>query len=175
MRTVSKWLAGMRRGGLASVQPSPAPRSSRESRPLSSKSASTPFVPVNGLEELLVAAVSDPSKRADFQRAIPNVELFAAIPGELNEAETSIEAVGTHLALIEVPGPEGGPVAALFTSEPRIAEVFGPGQGFIRFKGETILRIVAVTGAFLNPGLPYSVYWAPQTINRMLSREKPTS
>ena len=70
---------------------------------------------------------------------------------------------------MEMMGPEGRPVAALFTAQPRIEEVFGLGRTAIAFRGDVILTIVARRGAFLNPGLPYAVYWSPRTIDRMLN------
>ena len=61
-------------------------------------------------------------------------------------------------------------MAALFTSESRIVEVFAPGAGFIRAPGQALLEIVATTGAFLNPGSPYRVHWDPAGIAGVLGR-----
>jgi hypothetical protein len=80
---------------------------------------------------------------------------------------------GEQLSLLNVPGPEGKPIAAVFTAEKRVTERFGAGTGFVRMKGEALLAGVASTGALLNPGLGYSVHWGPTELAALLGRAVP--
>jgi hypothetical protein len=60
--------------------------------------------------------------------------------------------------------------AAIFTSEPRIAEAFGAGARFIKAGGRTLLEMAASTGVFLNPGSEYRVHFDPAGVAGLLGR-----
>lgn len=128
------------------------------------------FQPHNQIERLLMEATVDPDARAAFQDALLQADLYAATPEapELPGARTVGE--GEALSLLNVRAPDGSPVAAIFTAQERIAEVFGPGVGFVAIRGEELLSLVAGQGAWLNPGLPYSVHWTPQQLSAVLGK-----
>jgi hypothetical protein len=126
--------------------------------------------PINELERKLMAAAVDPDKRTEFQRLLLVSDLYAATPGPPPVEGTRDFEAGEDLPLLTVRGPDEKSVAAIFTSEARIVEVFGPGVGFVRMQGEALLEIVARTGAFLNPGSAYRVHWDPEGIAGVLGR-----
>lgn len=135
--------------------------------------AEAPFVafqPHNEIERLLMDAATNADARAAFQGALLDADLYAATPEapELPGARTVGE--GEHLSLLNVRAPDGNPVAAIFTAQARIVEVFGAGAGFVAIRGEELLSLVAGQGAWLNPGLPYSVYWTPQDLSAVLGK-----
>ncbi len=117
-----------------------------------------------------MAAAVDPTARAAFQQLLLRSDLYAATPEPPTAGGVRDLKVGENLPLLTVRAPDESSVAALFTSEPRVVEVFGPGAGFIRAPGQALLEIVATTGAFLNPGSPYRVHWDPAGIASVLGR-----
>ena len=135
--------------------------------------AEAPFVafqPHNEIERLLMEAAVNPDARAAFQGALLRADLYAATPEapELPGARTISE--GETLSLLNVQAPDGSAVAAIFTAQERIVEVFGLGAGFVAIRGEELLSLVAGQGAWLNPGFPYSVHWTPQQLSAVLGK-----
>jgi hypothetical protein len=129
------------------------------------------FQPRNELEQALMEAATDPAKRPAFQRAVLLAELYAVTPEAPAEDNGRILNAGESLALVNVPGPDGKPVAAVFTSLERIAEALGPGLGYLRMRGDALFEIIARRGGvFLNPGHPFRVHWGPADIAAMLDR-----
>lgn len=128
------------------------------------------FHPQNALEALLVEAVRDPAQRTRFQQALLAADLYAATPEAPADSGWRTTESGEELRLLNVEAPDGAPVAAVFTAEARVAEVFGAGAGYVRMKGEDLLGVVAGHGAWLNPGSPYSVHWTPDHVAAMLGR-----
>jgi SseB protein N-terminal domain len=127
------------------------------------------FVPANTLEQLLVAAATDPERRPAFQQALLAADLYAATPEPAPEGVRELEA-GDQVSLLNVPGRDGAPVAALFSSEGRIIEAFGPGTGFLLVGARQLLDLVSGTGAFLNPGSDYGVEWSPADLCALLGK-----
>jgi hypothetical protein len=126
--------------------------------------------PPNELERRLAEAAVDPAKRTAFQQLLLKSDIYAATPAPPPTDASGVIPTGTDLALLNVPAPDGSQVAAIFTSEARIAETFGPGVRFVRIQGQALLEIVQRTGAFLNPGSPYRVHWDPAAIASLLGR-----
>lgn len=128
------------------------------------------FQPHNDLEQLLMNAAVNADARAPFQRTLIEADLYVATPEtpEMAGLRTLIE--GETLKLLNVQGPDDTPVAAIFTAQERIVEVFGLGVGFLAVKGKDLLPLVASQGAWLNPGFPYSVYWKPDELAAILGK-----
>jgi type III secretion system (T3SS) SseB-like protein len=124
----------------------------------------------NELEHKLAEAAVDPAKRAAFQQLLLKSDIYAVTPSPPPTDASGMIPAGTDLALRNVPAPDGSQVAAIFTSEARIAETFGPGVSFVRIQGQALLEIVAQKGAFLNPGSQFRVHWDPAGIAGVLGR-----
>lgn len=128
------------------------------------------FQPHNEIEQALMDAAVNPDARAAFHRALLDADLYAATPEAPAFAENRIAQEGERLSLLNVQGPDGAPVAAIFTAQERIVEVFGMDVGFVAIRGEELLSLVANQGAWLNPGFPYSVYWTPSELSAVLGK-----
>jgi hypothetical protein len=129
------------------------------------------FVPQNDLEQLLALAAADPAKRLEFQKMLLEEDLLAATPKPPEgEAVRRTVSSGETISLLNVPGPDGKPAAAVFTSQTRIVDAFGDGVGFIQMNGETLLGLVAEQGVILNPGAIYSVHWTPEQLKAVLGK-----
>ena len=128
------------------------------------------FVPVNELERLLVAAV-DPLNRATFLHALSRADVFAAMEGAWRpEAEWGVVQPGEQVALLNVAAPGGRNAVAVFTSPERLFAYFGPEAAVLPAKGGAFLRMVAASGAYLNPETPYSIYWSSLQIAALLGK-----
>jgi hypothetical protein len=119
---------------------------------------------------MLIDAATNPERRVAFQRALLEVDIFAATPNTLEEAGWRTVRQGEHFQLRTVRSPKGIVVPAIFTSEQRVADVFGPRTGFVQMKGAALLDAVAKDGAWLNPGLPYGVHWDAEQLCALLGR-----
>jgi len=168
-KLINRLFGGPKQTKAAPTEERAAPAQNQQLGAGTSRQPST-FRPLNELEQMLVEAATDPSKRNAFQKGFLEAEVYAATPDAPDAEGMRTLKAGEQLKLLNVPGPDGQPVAAIFTAEARIAEVFGPGYGFLLFRGEALLEIVAKTGAFLNPGLPYRVHWGPDAVAAMLGR-----
>lgn len=127
---------------------------------------------MNELEVLLIAASTDPSKRSEFQKVMLKSDLLAATPEAHDDSGWRTLTTSERISLLNVPAPDGVPVAAVFTSQQRIVDAFGAGTGFIQMNGATLLELVAESGAFLNPGSAYGVHWTADHLSAVLG--KPT-
>jgi len=128
------------------------------------------FQPHNEIERLLMDAAANVDARMAFQRALLEAQLYAATPDAPEIAEERTIQEDEHISLLNVQSPDGAPVAAIFTAQERIVEVFGMGAGFVAIRGEELLTIVASQGAWLNPGFPYSVYWTADQLGAILGK-----
>lgn len=129
-----------------------------------------PFVALNELEVLLIAASTAPNKRSEFQKVMLESDLLAATPEARNDSGWRTLKTSERVSLLNVPAPDGVPVAAIFTSEQRIVDAFGAGTGFIQMNGAALLELVAESGAFLNPGSAYGVHWTADQISAVLGK-----
>ena len=155
------------------AQPKPSPTEKVQAHAQGPQAA--PFVAFtahNEIEELLTEAAVKPEARVTFQRALLEADLFAATPQAPAQSDVRLSS-GESVQLLNVQGPDGPPVAAIFTAQERIVEVFGMGVGYVGIRGETLLEMVAGTGAWLNPGFPYSVHWKPGELAALLGKAVP--
>jgi len=128
------------------------------------------FTPRNALEAALVAAAHDPEARGDFERLLLQSDLFVATPEAPTEPSERVAGEGETLRILNVTGPEGSSVPAMFTDEARLAEAFGAGSGYARLPGATLIEMFAQSGAILNPGLGYGVHWSADDLAHMLGK-----
>lgn len=131
------------------------------------------FQPHNEIERLLIEAATNADARTAFQRALLAADLYAATPEAPKTADIRTVREGERLSLLNVQGPDGNAVTAVFTAQERIVEVFGVGAGFVGMNGELLLDLVASQGAWLNPGFPYGVYWTPDQLAALLGKPVP--
>ena len=117
-----------------------------------------------------MAAATDPDRRVEFEQLLLRSELYVGIPDPPPVARERDLAAGDHVQLFNVTAPDGTSVPAIFTSEARVAEIFGEGVGFMRMSGEVLLEMIADDGAFLNPGLAFGVHWTPADLAYLLGR-----
>jgi hypothetical protein len=112
--------------------------------------ASTPFMPLNDLERLLMAAASggDDARKA-FEAALLTEPLYAATPEG--------DGTGDVVTLLSVEHRGALRATALFTAAERAAGVFGPDVRTVSWPGRVLLETVAENPAVLNPGQPYGV------------------
>ena len=131
------------------------------------------FHPHNEIERLLIDAATNADARMVFQRALLEAELYAATPDAPEVVGERTVSSGENISLLNVQSPDGIPVAAIFTAQERIVEVFGMGTGFVAIRGEELLSIVAGQGAWLNPGFSYSVHWTADQLSALLGKPVP--
>jgi hypothetical protein len=140
-----------------------------------------PFEPQNALERALALATDNPERRAEFHALLLESDLYAATPNPPSATADRVLQPGEQVSLLHVTAPNGESVPAFFTSEARVAEIFGADAGFLRANGRALLEIVVRAGAFLNPGLGYGVHWTAADLAAVLGRparrviEQPTS
>jgi len=151
----------------------PKPEPPQPTPPAPSRAPFVAFQPHNEIEQMLMEAATKPEAREAFERALLEADLYAATPEASVEVGTRTLSQGERVGLLNVQGPDGAPVAAVFTAQERIVEVFGMGVGFIAMKGDVLLDIVASSGAWLNPGFPYSVHWKPEELGAVLGKPMP--
>jgi hypothetical protein len=134
------------------------------------KAPDAPFTPVNTLERLLVAA-ADPTQRSAFLKALSSADVYAAMEGAARPvAEWTSLRPGEKIALLNTPAPDGSPAIAVFTSPEQLFRHFGPDVSVLQISGGRFLQLVAASGAHLNPGTPFSIYWSPMQIAAMLGK-----
>lgn len=139
-------------------------------RPETPPTSTPPFIALNELEVLLIAASTDPRKRSEFLKVMLESDLLAATPEAHDSRGWRTLKASEHVSLLNVPAPDGVPIAAIFTSEQRIVDAFGAGTGFIQMNGAALLELVADSGAFLNPGSAYGVHWTADQISAALGK-----
>lgn len=122
---------------------------------------------------MFAEAAIKPDARVAFQKALLEADLYVATPNVPKAVGTRTTGEGERLSLLNVKGPDGASVAAIFTTQERIVDVFGVGTGFVAMKGSVLLEMVASHGAWLNPGSQYSVYWTPNELAAILGKLVP--
>jgi hypothetical protein len=135
-----------------------------------SSAAAAAFAPANPLEEALVKAAADPAARQAFTALLLTSDVYVATPDAPAHAETRTLQTDEHISIVNIVADNGANVPALFTSEIRLAECFGPGTGFIALNGRTLMEILAGSSAWLNPTAAYGVFWTADDLSAMLGR-----
>ena len=100
------------------------------------------FQPQNELEELLIAAATDPEARPRFTQALLTSDLLVATP-DAPAAPVERISEGETISILNVQTPEGTPMPGVFTSELRLAETFGAGAGYVGMNGRVLFEIIA--------------------------------
>jgi hypothetical protein len=165
MKGLLGWFGKARNGRSSSQSAAP------QAKPAEVIPPSNPaFQPVNELERLLMAAGVDPESRPAFQHALLEWEIFAATPAAPQGGAPQTDDPDQQFPLLTVRAPDQSMAAAIFTSEPRIAEAFGEGARPIKAGGRSLLEMAARTGVFLNPGSEYRVHFDPAGVAGLLGR-----
>ena len=128
------------------------------------------FAPRNALEVALIAATHDPGARDHFQRLLLESDLYVGTPETPTETSERVVDKGETLRILNVAGPEGSSLPAMFTDETRLAEAFGAGSGYARLPAATLFEMFMQSGAILNPGLGYTVMWSADDIAHLLGK-----
>nr|WP_279589431.1 enhanced serine sensitivity protein SseB C-terminal domain-containing protein [Sphingomonas leidyi] len=118
----------------------------------------------------MMTAARDPAARPDFERMLLEAELYVATPEAPAEASVRTVGAGETLQILNVADPQGNPIPAIFTSEARLAELFGAGSGYARLPAKTLFEMFARSGAWLNPGLAYGVLWSADDLAHLLGK-----
>jgi len=121
--------------------------------------AQSTFKPTNKLEEILVAACTDPSARPEFYRLLFESELFMLTPEVPQQEGRSMLKQDTDISFASLQGANG-PFLPIFTSRERLQEAVnqtGQTYGFVALRGKDIFPILAENPptAILNPGAAY--------------------
>jgi len=125
------------------------------------------FVPVNRVEEQLVAAATgNAAQQKAFERFILDETLYAATP-EARPEGTFVAEAGTSLDLITITLDDGRIATPLFTSPQRIYETFGE-VGSIGIQGRVLFEMIRANPTWLNPGHAYGVLWEPETLSGLI-------
>ncbi|RYD54410.1 MAG: hypothetical protein EOP60_07620 [Sphingomonadales bacterium] len=133
-------------------------------------SVTAPFEPRNELEIALIAAAREPAARAAFERLLLGSDLYAATPEAPAQPSEHIAGEGKTISILNVAGPDGAPVPALFTAESRLAEIFGVGTGYVRLPATAFFEMFGQSGVFLNPGQSYAVTWSAEDLSHLLGK-----
>lgn len=171
--TVNRWLKRLlgKSAGDQTADRTAPPDQTLNTAPMETPPTRTPpFVALNELEVLLIAASTAPNKRSEFQKVMLESDLLAATPEARNDSGWRTLKISERVSLLNAPAPDGVSVAAIFTSEQRIVDAFGAGTGFIQMNGAALLELVAESGAFLNPGSAYGVHWTADQISAVLGK-----
>lgn len=129
-----------------------------------------PFIPVNRLEILLVAAATEPSVRPEFNRELLRENMLVATPVQPAEIGERVLEKDEVLSIMNVQVPDGLVLPAIFSSEQRLAECFGVGTGYVAMPGAALFEIVQEDGAVLNPASAYGVQWSSADLAVILGR-----
>lgn len=126
----------------------------------------TPFEPLNDLERLLVAATEGGADaRRAFEAALPDAELWAAVPAGADPEADPIRFVTGQ-------APDGSVATPLFTARERALQTL-PDATPVGFGARALLQSVRGRAAILNPGHPYGVRWSSEAIGALLGDPSP--
>jgi hypothetical protein len=124
------------------------------------------FTPLNELERLLVAATGGGAEaRKAFEAAVPEHELWAAVPA-------GADPKGDPLTLVVGRAQDGSMATALFTARERAAATL-PDATPVSFPGRDLLTSVMGRDAVLNPGHGHGVKWSSAAIGTLLGMTAP--
>lgn len=112
----------------------------------------------NGLEQIIEAAMADPSHWRAFEQVLPTTDLFIAPDGETLKGVTPGESGMRTLRpdeTIEVKGvklDDGRTAASVFTDPSRLKASLGEDAVFIAMNGRHVLNLFREGPIILNPG-----------------------
>jgi SseB protein C-terminal domain/SseB protein N-terminal domain len=132
-----------------------------------SDDSTSEFIPVNMVEQQLVAAANgNLDQQRAFEKFIVDEILYVATPEVHSEGMVTLKA-DTKIQLLNVPLNDGRQAAAVFTSPQRVGEIFGE-VGYMGVQGRALFELIRAQPAVLNPGQPYSVVWESESMAAML-------
>ncbi len=122
------------------------------------------FTPLNRLELLLLAAANDPTRRAEFHRALLS-ETILVLGRPLEDADQQAhETADTRVHLYGI-DTKWGRVIPAFTSEYRLREFIRTPQQYIGLMGRDLVNMLeAAIGLVLNPGSACGKEFYPEEI-----------
>ncbi len=127
-----------------------------------------PFVPVNELEKLLVAAATDAAARPAFYRAMLEQQLFIIREDKTPHKREHFVAQKGMTIQIRAVEAQGQPHTAIFSSPERISAVVSEKVGFMGIKGRDLLEIVRGNRLIMNPGSEYGKVFTEQEVESLL-------
>jgi hypothetical protein len=126
------------------------------------------FEPVNQLEQMLMDAGYDPAARSLFEKYLLEQNLYLAIwDNELPSGKLDNDQ-NENLPILFLTGDDGKDYPAVFTSELRAQECFGPDIVMAMLLGRDLLEMLSASGAWINPASAYGVFWRNLDILRIL-------
>lgn len=131
------------------------------------------FIPLNALEEALMRAADDASARQAFVNLLLTSDLLVATPDAPDHPEQRTLDADETVSIVNMMADNGVSIPAVFTSEQRLAECFGPGTGYLALNGRTLVEIIVDAGAWVNPSSSYGVHWSADDLAAILGRPVP--
>ncbi len=128
--------------------------------------------PENPLEQVLIAAATEPGARPTFYRLMLDSPLYIvnddaeASGGPGNRVLQPGEEL--RIATLEI---DGVPHAPIFSSIARMRAVLAPERGYLAMHGRNLLELTLGSHLVLNPGSPYGKQFFPQEVEAMLNGE----
>lgn len=129
------------------------------------------FIPTNKLEEILVAACTEPSARPEFYRLLLESELFLLTPDSPATEGRRILKEAENVSFVHLQNANGS-FLPIFTSQQRLQEIvnqIGQTYGFLALLGKDLFPILAQhpQRTLLNPGLSYGKELTADEIRRI--------
>ncbi|MEM7700589.1 MAG: SseB family protein [Pseudomonadota bacterium] len=128
------------------------------------------WTPVNALEEQMAQIPRSVEAQFGFARLLLESDvLLATAKPATSQGPRTLES-DEDFEVVCVANTRGGSSAAMFTSEIRLREAFGPEAPFVALNGRAALQSIAGTGVMINAGSEglWTFYDTP-TIERILS------
>lgn len=129
----------------------------------------------NGVEQIIEAAMADPSHWRAFEQVLPTTDLYIAPDGDTLKAVTPGETGMRTLRpdeTIEVKGvtlDDGRTAASVFTDPGRLKASLGEDAVFIAMNGRNVLNLFREGPIILNPGSPRVMVFQKDDIESLLA------
>lgn len=129
------------------------------------------FKPANKLEEVLVAACTEPSARPEFYRMLLESELFLLTPDAPQTESRRVLEAETKVSFVHLQNANG-PFLPIFSSQQRLQDAVnqtGQSYGFLALRGKDLFSLLAQhpPTAILNPGAAYGKELPVEEIRRI--------
>lgn len=129
------------------------------------------FKPTNKLEEVLVAACTEPSARPEFYQLLLESELFLLTPDTPQQEGRRVLEADTKVSFVHLQNANG-PFLPIFSSQQRLKEAInqiGQSYGFLALHGKDLFPLLAQhpPTAVLNPGAAYGKELTADEIRRI--------
>jgi hypothetical protein len=128
--------------------------------------------PENPLEQVLIAAATEPGARPTFYRLMLDSPLYIVNdnPEARGNQGNRILAPGEQLMVstVEIDGVAHTPI---FSSLARLRAVLQSERTYLAMQGRNLLEILRGSHLVLNPGSPFGKQFFPQEVEAMLNGE----